>query len=350
MALTRGFIRNAATTPLDARLMDMAELTVNADGSPRPGVLDTYGAALVTALATMNVAIAAADFVTSKGTADGVAIFTNDGTVNVAITAAPASNSRIDVIWVRHQDSTTGDGASTPIFGVTAGVAAASPTKPAIPTGALELATLRVYAGTTAANGGANTLTNTYPMTSLRGAPVCFRTKADLDLWTNPGTPGQLAEVVSNGARNALYRWSGTAWRRIAPTIGAVMKRATDFALTNGVYVAVPFDTTDINDGAMWASGNPTRFTAPIAGIYRFSGAVNQVNSTGNGDIQPRINGTTVLATFTVPNSAGAALITWSVEVWLNAGEYLEVLARTSGGNFPWIAGNRVAASLVLAA
>lgn len=208
MALTRGFIRNAVTTPLDARLMDMARVVGNADGSPRVGVLDGDGRAIVTALATMNVAIAAADFVTSKGTADGVAIFTNDGTVNVAITAAPASNSRIDVIWVKHNDNTTGDANSTPVFGVTAGTAAASPTKPTIPTGALELATLRVYAGTTAANGGLNTLTNTYQMTAAAGGAVPFRTKSDLLLWTNP-LVGQVAFVLDVAD---FFTWRAGAW------------------------------------------------------------------------------------------------------------------------------------------
>lgn len=214
MALTRGFIRNAVTTPLDARLMDMAQIVGNTDGSPRTGVIDGDGRNIVTALATMNLAVAAAEFVTSKGAADGVVIFTNDGTVNVAITAAPASNSRIDVIWVKHNDSTTGDANSTPIFGVTAGTAAASPAKPVIPTGSLELATLRVYAGTTAANGGANTLTNTYAMTVSRGGIVPFRTLADLQAWTNP-ILGQVAAVLSNASApgaEGLYKWNGTTW------------------------------------------------------------------------------------------------------------------------------------------
>lgn len=198
MALTRGFIRNAATTPLDARRMDMAQVVCNSDGTPRVGVLGNANPSIVTALATMAVAVAAADFVTSKGVADGVAIFGNDGTVNVPITAAPASNSRIDVIWVKHNDNTTGDANSTPIFGVTNGVAAASPTKPAIPTGALELATLRVYSGTTAANGGANVLTNTYQMTAMRGGVVPVRSIVERDAWTTP-VLGQTVLVISSG-------------------------------------------------------------------------------------------------------------------------------------------------------
>ena len=260
MTLTRGFIRNAVTTPLDARLMDMAQIVDNSDGSPRPGLLDGDGRAIVTALATMDVAVAAADFVTTKGTADGVAIFTNDGTVNVAITAAPASNSRIDVVWVRHQDNTTGDGASTPIFGVTAGVAAASPTKPAIPTGALELATIRVYAGTTATNGGANVTTNTYQMTASRGGIVPFRTVAEINAWTNPRN-GQRAVAIDTG-RTAL-RVAG-AW---------VFDDTGDLALTTGAgYTQTQAATCRVRGGMVSMNGRldvaspgtTSAFTLPV--------------------------------------------------------------------------------------
>ena len=208
MTLTRSFIRNAATTPLDARLMDMAKLVANADGSPRAGVIGGANPSIVSTTATMNVAIAAAEFATTKGKADGVAIFTNDGTVNVPIATAPASNSRIDVVYVKHNDDTTGDPNPNPIFGVAKGVAAASPVKPAIPTGALELATLRIYSGTTATNGGSNTLTNTYQMTATRGGVVPFRTKADLDQWTS-AKRGQLAEVIGT---DAIYARRESDW------------------------------------------------------------------------------------------------------------------------------------------
>lgn len=221
MALTRSFIRNAATTPLDARLMDMAKVVANADGSPRVGVLGGANDSIVATTATMNVTIAAAEFVTSKGKADGVAIFTNDGTVNVPIATAPASNSRIDVIYVKHNDNTTGDANSNPIFAVAQGTAAASPTKPAIPTGALELATLRVYAGTTATNGGSNTLTNTYQMTAMRGGCVHFRTRVDLDAWTT-AVIGQDAYVIANPGWGFVY--ANSAWLVTSgpPTLGTI--------------------------------------------------------------------------------------------------------------------------------
>lgn len=205
-------IRNAATTPLDGRLADMGQVVCNSDRSPRVGVLGSASASIVSTTATtgtMTVTVAAAEFVTSKGVGDGVAIFANDGVVSVPIDAAPASNSRIDLIYVKHNDNTTGDATSDPVFGVLKGTAAASPVKPAIPanSGILELATLRIYSGTTATNGGANTLTNTYQMTAMRGGVVAFRTKAELDLWTNP-TLGQEAAVG-----NVLYMRRSGAWR-----------------------------------------------------------------------------------------------------------------------------------------
>lgn len=196
MALTKGFVRNAQTSPLDARLMDMGQVVCSQGGAPRTGVLGGNSMSLVTPTASMNVAVAPAEFVQSKGKADGVVIFTNDGTVNVPIPAAPAANSRIDVVYVKHNDDTTGDANATPIFGVLQGAAAASPTKPGpIPTGAIELATVRVYAGTTATNGGSNTVTNTYQMTAMRGGCVIFRTKAEMLAWTDP-TNGQEALVL----------------------------------------------------------------------------------------------------------------------------------------------------------
>jgi hypothetical protein len=221
MALTRSFIRNAATTPLDARLMDMAKVVANADGSPRVGVLGGANPSIVSTTATMNVTIAAAEFVTSKGKADGVSIFTNDGTVNVPIATAPASNSRIDVIYVKHNDNTTGDADSNPIFAVAQGTAAASPTKPAIPTGALELATLRVYAGTTATNGGSNTLTNTYQMTAMRGGRVHFRTRVELEAWAT-AVIGQDAYAQDNPGWGFIYANSSWLVTNAPPTMGTI--------------------------------------------------------------------------------------------------------------------------------
>lgn len=209
--LTRSFIRNAATTPLDARLMNMASILPNdSTGNPRVGVLGPLGAPLVIATGTMTVNVVAAEFATSKGKGDGVSIFTNDGTVTgIAIDPAPASNSRIDVVWVKHNDNTTGDANSLPVFGVTTGIAGATPIPSAIPTGALELAQVRIYSGTTATNGAPNTITQTAQYTAARGGTVAFRNKTELDLWTTAAV-GQEAINLATGER--FSRTLGGAW------------------------------------------------------------------------------------------------------------------------------------------
>lgn len=225
MALTKGFARNNAKTPLDQRLADMATIVCNAGGTPRTGVLGNANASIASALATWHFRVQAAEFVTSKGKADGVMIFTNDGVVDVPIAAgAPVSNSRIDVLWVKHEDNTTGDAASLPIFGVTSGAAAASPVKPAIPTGAEEIATLRAYSGTTGASGGANILTNTYKMTAGRGGIVPVRTLTERDAWTAPApADGQFVLVLAD---NTTYQYvdSTIGWLHVAgkPVVSAV--------------------------------------------------------------------------------------------------------------------------------
>jgi len=221
--------------------MNMATLVCNADGSPRTGVLGGANASIVSALATWHFRVQAAEFVTSKGKADGVMIYTNDGVVDVPIAAgAPASNSRIDVLWVKHEDNTTGDAASLPIFGVTSGAAAASPVEPAIPTGALRLATLRAYAGTTGASGGANVLTNVYQMTAARGGVVPFRTLVELQAWTNP-VPTQRAEILAN---SRTYEYNAAAWRPTTFSIEAKTGTTilTASTLTTAVSVNLPAD------------------------------------------------------------------------------------------------------------
>ncbi len=262
MALTKGFARNNAKTPLDQRLADMATIVCNADGSPRTGVLGAASASIVSALATWHFRVQAAEFVTSKGKADGVMIYTNNGVVDVPIAAgAPASNSRIDVLWTKHEDNTTGDAASLPIFGVTSGAAAASPVKPAIPTGAEELATLRAYSGTTGASGGTNVLTNTYRMTAARAAAVPFRSKAELDLWTTP-VNFQRAYTLDTGIEygRAAGAWGSRLETRHQGNPGAAV-----------IGIDIPGAGFDIPNGLIMKSGALTAGTSVAFGNEYFS-------------------------------------------------------------------------------
>jgi hypothetical protein len=148
----------------------------------RTGVMIAPGStALVTgtsATGTMTVNVAAHHWVTSRATADGIYLGTKEaaGTVNIA--AAPGSNSRIDVVYSKQNDAgstVSPDGSTAELYGVVTGTAAASPTKPAIPTGAVELATVQIASGTTSTNGAGSTITNTAAQVSARGAKVWVR-------------------------------------------------------------------------------------------------------------------------------------------------------------------------------
>ena len=85
------------------------------------------------------------------------------------------------------------------------------------------------------------------------------------------------------------------------------------------------------------------------AGNYLVSGNILYINTTGNGDVQLRVNGSTLYPIVSAVNASGVAQIAFAQNVTLAAGDYVEVLARTSGGNFPWIAANVINVDLLAA-
>jgi hypothetical protein len=157
---------------------------------------------------TVNVAAFEAALVRQGGP-----LFTqNDGTVAVTIAAAPVSNSRIDVIYVKQNESAApmSDGADTAVILAVTGTAAASPVKPAIPTGALELATVLVPTGVTATTGGGVVITQTAPLTATAGGVVNLRNSTEQTAWS-PGD-GALAYRLDLGQMHQVY---ATVWRPI---------------------------------------------------------------------------------------------------------------------------------------
>lgn len=218
MTLTRTFPTDrAAGLPLaDTRLLVAAMVESDTTGKPRAGVLPSHYNPLVTGTTGMAYSVAAFSAVTARA-GMGAELVANDGAATVATTAAPGANSRIDVIWVRSLFTTTGDAATDPVFGVTQGVAAASPSKPSIPAGALELATAVVLSTTTQTSTAV--ITQTYPYTAMRGGVVPVRNSAELAAWAPAA--GNYADIVAdpNGA-NGLYRRDGAAWVLAAAATG----------------------------------------------------------------------------------------------------------------------------------
>lgn len=88
----------------------------------------------------------------------GTIVAPNDGPVEIPTDPAPGTGSRIDIIYVKHNDPDQGDPDGLPYVAVAKGVASGTPAPPAIPAGALELARKTVAAGDTNTSMGAGIL------------------------------------------------------------------------------------------------------------------------------------------------------------------------------------------------
>jgi hypothetical protein len=157
----------------------------------RTGVMLGPGTASIitgtSATGTMTVNVAAHHWVTSRAAGDGVYLGAKESSTTVNIAAAPGSNSRIDLVYSKQNDSASTispDASTGELYGVVTGTAAASPTKPALPLGAIEVGTVTVAAGATNTLGAGVTISNTSALTVARGAPVPVRSQAERDALT----------------------------------------------------------------------------------------------------------------------------------------------------------------------
>lgn len=107
---------------------------------------------------------------------------------------------------------------------------------------------------------------------------------------------------------------------------------------TGATGTALSWSGVDINNGALWASGQPTRLTAPVAGTYLIEASV-QWNGAGGGAriAYFGVNGAgfgTEASVNAGPNSGGGSEQALSMVKYLAAGDYVETFVmQTSGGN-----------------
>lgn len=134
----------------------------------------------------------------------------NDGLVTNAwvLGAAPGANSRIDVLFIKQNDSsalvTTPDATIDTVFGVLQGVAAAAPVRnPAgLPPGALEIGTVLIPTGSATLGAVGVIFTQTYQYTAAEGLPITVRSIAE-----RPTTPAQGDQVyrIDLGCEETYY-------------------------------------------------------------------------------------------------------------------------------------------------
>jgi len=201
------------TTPLEHRLAQAGQVVKTGVNTIRPGLFWDGSATVVSGTASMAYSVRAFTAALSRGATDGAVFLANDGAVTVTTTAAPGSNSRIDIIYVWQRDYAADGTNSDPVIGVVQGTAAASPTAPSLAAfpGAVELGRATVSAGATATNGAGVTISQTAPFTAMAGGIVAARTATERDGYV-PASADLTAKcwVIADGI---TYRWSGAAWR-----------------------------------------------------------------------------------------------------------------------------------------
>jgi hypothetical protein len=225
----------------DARL-NIAGLLARSSASPldvRKGVVYTGSVgSLIAARATMSVTVSALHFVGLKATSSGPYLGCVTGDTVVNLTAAPASGSRIDVVYVMQRDSASSaspDGSTAGEVGVATGTAGVTPSKPAIPVGAVELGTVTVGVGATKTSDAQVTIAVTALFTTTHGAPIPVRTKSERDSTLTPYSGLQVMRLDKGGL---VQRYDGTKWRgarSYAATYSVDPDNSTGFAtVTHG--------------------------------------------------------------------------------------------------------------------
>lgn len=219
MSTFRGlFIRRDSTrgtTPVEARQALAGLLTPSGDLGVLPGVLSGLG---VTGIATTwAYSVAAGHAVTSRTATDGAVLLGVSGPTNTpTVAVAPATGSRWDLIWVRHNDVDSGDANSEAVLGVTSGTASGTPSKPygSVPVGALVLAEAQVSAGATGTLHANVVITNVPARVASRGGIIPVSGVAQRDR-LNTAVSATNPIVVDRLDTGKLERNAGSGWVQV---------------------------------------------------------------------------------------------------------------------------------------
>lgn len=183
----------------------------------------------------------------------------SDAVITGAVTAADATNPRIDILYIQVNDSSAGDGSgllSAPASYL-AGTAAGTPVAPTLPARSLLVATISVPKS--GAGSPTVTLNQQYFVTS--GSPLPVVSQADRDTLTP--YPGM--QVIRLDANYRTETYSGSAWFYIGQTWNFFRSTGSDStfntantSLVNGTITAAPAGNYRIDAQAcLYASGGP---------------------------------------------------------------------------------------------
>lgn len=204
--------------------------------------------------------------------------FAFDANVTGSVTAANATNPRVDILYVRVSDPAEGDGSASPLIEVLylAGTAASVPVAPTVPARSFVIANLNVPVS----GGGSPTVSWNAPYTVAAGGILPVPTTV------YPASPykGQYVDDASLG----LLRWSGIAWSSIGGAPQPNLLINSTFQINQRAYVSAATLASGVYGFDRWksgAAGTTLTFTAAPAGqlvTINNGGVIQQVVERGN--------------------------------------------------------------------
>jgi hypothetical protein len=200
----------------------------------------------------------------------------NTAVQNVTVANADPTNPRLDLIVARVEDSGVGDGATRAQIQVITGAPAASPVIPALPAGAVPLASARVNALATTIT--AAQLTDLRKSVAVNGA---VRRLLPGDSLTDPGfRDGELRDTGTT-----IDRWmdATSTWFTVAVTgssLGyAEYSQTTAQSVANSADTQMTWDNTVIASSDISYSGGAFTVNRPgvwdVSGTMRWSGVAS---------------------------------------------------------------------------
>lgn len=197
-ASTGSFAGGVASSDPAHGVVRSSDLAVTQNGTPNMSV---------------NVAVGGCFIRGTQNANQGAYHLWNDGTVNLAISAADATNPRRDLIIAQVRDlNYSGSDKDARILVVT-GTAAASPSDPSLTSfpNALVLARVAVAAG--ASSIVTANITDLRTIANVRGQVPEFPTSAARSIAIPSPYNGQLSTITATDATNGIEQYNGTAWR-----------------------------------------------------------------------------------------------------------------------------------------
>lgn len=252
----------------------------------------------------------------------------NDATVTGAVTAANASNPRVDILYLQVNDTAIdSSGSRNATISYLAGTAAPSPVAPTLPARSLLLATINVP---TSGGGSPAVTINPQFAVATGGLLPIATTAARSALITNPydGFP------IYRTDTNRIEIYNGTTWdtysstRRCGVTANFAQSFTTDSSTTspatNWSWVG---DTDNYQGGAITTTTTPITVPAGLGGLHALSLSVQQTGTaaTGRSFWQIQIGGTmspaNLRSIYRVPIPVGENDAAVSCEIPLSAGQ-----------------------------